>query len=142
MVPALGESEAVYAWAVTMYSFGELFGAVLAGPVNRVLPYRLCFLFGALLCPLGYIVYSSAQAGWMVLLARFVIGLNCGFILTFITAYIGETTTELYESQLNDEVCCVVSKPCELIFLYELLRQVYVCRCTCMALSRPRVLIM
>ena len=102
--PGLGESEEIYAWAVTMYSIGELIGALLAGSIKRVLPYRLCFLLGTLLCPLGYAVYSSAVAGWMVVLARLIIGMNCGLILSLITTYIGETTMELYKSKSNNNV--------------------------------------
>ena len=74
-----------------MYSIGELIGALFAGYVKHILSYRLCFLLGTLLCPLGYAVYSSAVVGWMVVLARLIIGMNCGLILSLIIIYIGET---------------------------------------------------
>ena len=102
--PGLGESEAIYAWAVTMYSIGELIGALLAGSIKSILPYRLCFLLGTLFCPLGYAVYSFAVAGWMVMLARLIIGMNCGLILALITAYIGETTVEFDRKKSNHNV--------------------------------------
>ena len=104
MQPGLGQSETFYAWAVTLYSLGEFVGAMGAGFITKLLPYRLAFLLAIAMCPLGYLLYSlvTAAHAWVVLVARLCIGMNAGLLLVLITTYLGETATRVHKSMPQD----------------------------------------
>ena len=87
--------ESFYSWAVTMYSLGELLGALIAGCITQFVPYRHSILLSALLLAVGSLFYATTTQGWMVLIGRLCAGLNAGFGLVLVTAYLGETATEV-----------------------------------------------
>ena len=93
--PGLGLSESFYSWAVSMYSIGELIGAPLAGYMTKYIPYRFTLLLSALLLAIGCFFYAMSLYGWMVLVARLLIGLHTGIGVVVVTAYLGETATEV-----------------------------------------------
>lgn len=98
-MPGLGKSESFYAMAVAMYSIGEFVGALGAGPLTRLVSYRQNFLWSLVVCVVGNLLYGIGMRGWMVLMGRFFIGVNCGLLLVLITSYIGVTASEVSEKQ-------------------------------------------
>ena len=93
--PGMGLSESYYSWAVSMYSIGELIGAPLAGYMTKYIPYRFTLLLSALLLAIGCFFYAMTLHGWMILVARLLIGLHTGIGVVVVTAYLGETGTEV-----------------------------------------------
>ena len=93
--PGLGQSESIYSWAVTMYSTGELAGALVAGQLIKYVPYRHAILWACGALIFGSLFYGIAVTGWMVLVGRLLIGIHAGLGIVLVTSYIGETTTEL-----------------------------------------------
>ena len=105
----LGQSETFYSWAVTMFSFGDMLGALVAGKLTHYISYRLSFLLGLSLCVVGHILYflTNQHQVWMILVARFIIGLHVGCITVLVCAYIGETAPEelANQPQLDSNHC-------------------------------------
>lgn len=94
--PGLGQSEFFYSWAATIFSFGEVTGALVAGGLTRCVPYRLSFLMSLSICVVGYLLYflTNEHRVWMILVARFIIGFHVGGTIVLVYAYIGETAPE------------------------------------------------
>ena len=78
-----------------MYSFGELVGALVGGYMTKYIPYRYTLLSSALLLAVGCFFYAMTLHGWMILVARLLIGLHAGIGVVVVTAYLGETGTEV-----------------------------------------------
>ena len=103
--PGLGQSESFYSVAVTMFSIGEVVGALGAGKILQLFHYRQCFLCGLFLCVAGYLLYAltNAMHFWMILVARFVIGISASSLRAFEIAYIGETAEQEAAKQHQPE---------------------------------------
>ena len=72
--PGIDQSEFFYSWVVTAYGIGEVtFSLVYAGLYN-VVPYTYIFLTLVVSYILGYLLYAVASSGWVILVARFLIG--------------------------------------------------------------------
>ena len=92
IVPGFGRSEEFYTVAVTMYSVGELFGALISPLVYKFLPNRFSFLIGSLCVPIAFIIYCLAPSAWFILLARLIVGSNAGLIFPLVSIYMSETS--------------------------------------------------
>ena len=103
IVPGFGKSEVFYTWAVTMYSVGEVVGAFSAPPLSKHVPYRLSFAIGALASLVAFLFYSLAPSIWFVLVARFFVGVNNGLLVPLVLTYLIETSTDVYQRQLELE---------------------------------------
>ena len=90
-----------------MYSGAELSSALAAGLLGKRVRTRILFLSGAIFQTLGFLVYGLSEFGWMVVLARGLIGVNGGITLSTIYSYIGKSAHEY------SELCEHVKKPCE-----------------------------
>ena len=95
--PGLGESEIIYAWAVTAFSIGEVLGASLAAFLTQCFPYIISPLVASLLYMLGGVLYALAVQGWMVIVGRFLSGFACTILTVLIMSYIGEIGTKVDE---------------------------------------------
>ena len=91
----MGLSEYFYSWAVSMYSVGELISAPLSGFATKYIPYRYTILLSSILLAAGSLLYAVAVQGWMVLIARLLLGLNVGSGIVLVTTYLGETAIEV-----------------------------------------------
>ena len=80
-----------------MYSGAELSSALAAGLLGKRVRTRFLFLSGALLQTLGFVVYGFSQFGWMVVVARTLIGFNGGITLSTVYTYIGKSAREYSE---------------------------------------------
>ena len=90
-IPAgLGQSELLYSWAVAIYYFGEVAGAVIMGILVRHLPFWYALLIGLPTSPLGYFLYLTATTGQALLLSRLLIGTMAGIVPTIAYSYFGE----------------------------------------------------
>ena len=95
--PGLGESETVYAWAITAFSAGEIAGAPFAGFMVVKLPYIFTPIVASVLYITGGVVYALATGGWMVKAGRFLSGFACTMGAVLQTSYIGEMGTRVDE---------------------------------------------
>ena len=93
--PGLGLSEVFYSWTVCVYSIGEVVAAAIAGYMTKYIPYRYTILLAALTLAVGLLLYALTVQGWMIIVARLLIGVHTGFDLVLVTAYLGETGTEV-----------------------------------------------
>ena len=93
--PGLGLSELFYSWTVCVYSIGEILGASVAGYVTKYIPYRYTILLAALTLAVGLLLYALTVQGWMIIVARLLLGVHTGFDLVIVTAYLGETAIEV-----------------------------------------------
>ena len=103
IVPGFGKSEVFYTWAVTIFSVGEVVGAFSAPTLSKHLPYRLSFAIGALASLVAFLFYSLAPSVWFILVARFFVGVNSGLLVPLVLTYLVETSTEVYQRQLELE---------------------------------------
>ena len=76
-----------------MYSIGELISAPLSGFATKYIPYRYTILASSLSLAVGSLLYAVAVQGWVVLIARLLLGLNVGSGIVLVTTYLGETAT-------------------------------------------------
>ena len=95
--PGLGESETVYAWAITAFSAGEIAGAPFAGFMVEKLPYIFTPVVASVIYIIGGIVYALATGGWMVIAGRFLSGFAVTMGVVLQTSYIGEMGTRVDE---------------------------------------------
>ena len=93
--PGLGLSEVFYSWTVSAYSIGEIFGAPVAGYMTKYIPYRYTIMLTALTLAVGLLLYALTIQGWMIIVARLLIGIHTGFDLVLVTTYLGETAIEV-----------------------------------------------
>ena len=79
-----------------MCSLGQIMGAFTAGKLSQYVPYRQSFLWGLSLSVMGYLLYflTNEQRVWMILMARFIIGMHIGLMVVLVSTYLGETATE------------------------------------------------
>ena len=73
-VPGFGQSEFFYSWVVAAYSIGEVTLAVVYAYLFHVVPYTYIFLSLITSYILGSLLYAVASSGWMILIARFLVG--------------------------------------------------------------------
>ena len=95
--PGLGESELIYAWAITSFSIGEICGAPFAGLLIKQFPYIVTPLLASLIFAIGGVIYSLATAGWIVIISRLLSGFASTMGEVFQTSYIGEVGTQVEE---------------------------------------------
>jgi len=90
VTPGLGGSEFFYSWVVTAYSIGEVtFGFVYAYLFNAV-PYTYIFLSLIMSYILGSLLYAVASRGWMIWVARFLVGGGCHTTQAAYFVYVAE----------------------------------------------------
>lgn len=84
----LGVSEGVYAWAVSANNIGGIFGGISGGILASIIPYWYSLLAALICYTVGALLYGTAQYGWMVVMARLLIGIFSGLQRSLIYAYI------------------------------------------------------
>ena len=72
--PGLGRSEFFYSWVVTASSIGEVTFALVYAGLYNVVPYTFVFLSLIVSYILGYLLHAVTSCGWVILVARFLIG--------------------------------------------------------------------
>ena len=77
--PGLGQSEFFYSGVVTAYSIGEVTFALVYAYLFHVVPYTYIYLSLLMSYILGSVLYAVASHGWMILVARFLVG-GCSVI--------------------------------------------------------------
>ena len=90
----LGASEVVYSLAAGMTSAGEFGGALLVSVATQRLGYMLLFVSGAVLQTVGFLIYGCSTAGWMVVVARILNGVNSGILVSLPFSYFGQSVAE------------------------------------------------
>ena len=65
------------------------------GYMTKYIPYRYTILLTALTLAVGLLLYALTVQGWMVLVARLLIGVHTGFDLVLVSTYLGETAMEV-----------------------------------------------
>lgn len=81
-------NEGTYAWAVSADSVGGFLGGLSGGVLASIIPYWHGFLIALLFDVIGFLIYSIAQYGWMVILAKLFIGTYSGLQRSLVYAYI------------------------------------------------------
>lgn len=99
--PGLGQSEFTYSWVVTIYSIGELIGAIVGGLLSSVLTYRFNIFLVNIILLIGGVLYALASQTWMIITARLLMGIHCGLGLVLLTSYIGVTTDQIEKQKLS-----------------------------------------
>lgn len=87
--PGLGVNENVYAWSVSVNDIGGFLGGLLGGVLASTVPYWYGFLIALIFNVAGFLIYGTARAGWMIILARLLIGTFSGLQRSLVYAYIG-----------------------------------------------------
>ena len=88
----------LYGWVIAMYSIGQLISSPTLGYLSQKLPYRPLFVFTISLMIIGNLLYAylslfpRTMAGYMMLLARFILGFGAGN-MTLIRTYATAVTT-------------------------------------------------
>ena len=77
-----------------MFSAGEIGGALLVSMATQRLGYMLLFVSGAMFQTVGFLIYGCSTAGWMVVVARVLIGVNSGIIISLPFSYFGQSVAE------------------------------------------------
>ena len=82
-------SEKFYHVAVSSFSTGEIPAALILGILSSRIPFWYSAM-GALLCyTIGYVLFAIAVSGWMIVVARVLIGMFTGLQVVIIFAYFG-----------------------------------------------------
>ena len=82
-------NENVYAWSVSVSNIGGFLGGLIGGVLASTVPYWYGFLIALLFNAFGFLIYGTARAGWMIILARLLIGIFSGLQRSLVYAYIG-----------------------------------------------------
>lgn len=90
--PGLGETDVFYSWVATSFSLGALVISVIAGQMPKLIGYRVSVTIACLCLSGGGLLYSLATNGWMVLAARFLMGMFDGCAYVFTYSYISEVS--------------------------------------------------
>jgi MFS family permease len=95
--PGLGGSELHYAWTIMAYAIGETVIAPVAGFTTERFPYVFSLLATLVFFSIGGIFYANSTQVWMVIVARFIIGLGAGYGAVVVHSYLGEMSTRFDE---------------------------------------------
>lgn len=83
-----------------MYSGGSVIGGLIAAALlTKVHDYRRVLTIGPILQVLGGVLYATSTTGWMVILARFINGVNCGLTAASSMSYYTLSTSEYNKSR-------------------------------------------
>ena len=97
--PGLGESETFYSWVATSFSFGALTISPIAGQMPPLIGYRLSVAIASLFLVGGGLLYTFATNGWMVFMARFMMGLFDGCAYVFSYSYLSSIGNKLEKAR-------------------------------------------
>ena len=92
-------SENVYTWSVSVNSIGAFLGGLTGGTLASTIPYWYSFLLALIFNALGFLLYATAQHGWVVVLARILVGMFSGLQRSLVFAYIGVSYQNYVEIQ-------------------------------------------
>jgi len=98
--PGIGQSEFFYSWVVTAYGIGEVTFALVYSGLYNVVPYTCIFLTLIVSYILGYLLYAVASCGWVILVARFLIGVISVLGESAFFVYVAEREVD-YETAYN-----------------------------------------
>jgi MFS family permease len=110
--PGLGVSEDVYAWSVSVHSVGGLIGGICGGVLASLVPYWYSFLMATLFYVFGFLLYGTAQYGWMIILSQLLVGIYSGLQRSLIYAYIGTSYQSYVEIRQRAGKKVNISKYC------------------------------
>ena len=85
--PGLEQSEEFYSMTYVALFVGHTAAAVAIGLLFNLIPTWYLFLVSTLCHTLGYLLYALASKGWMMLLARWLAGMQLGAADTLVFAY-------------------------------------------------------
>jgi len=98
--PGIDQSEFFYSWVVTAYGIGEVTFALVYSGLYNVVPYTCIFLTLIVSYILGYLLYAVASCGWVILVARFLIGVISVLGESAFFVYVAEREVD-YETAYN-----------------------------------------
>ena len=77
----------IYSIAVAMYSVGELVGSLSFASLSLSVGHSVLFFSGVVLQTCAFFLYGLSNAGWMVIVARLLLGLHGGLVLALPPSY-------------------------------------------------------
>ena len=92
-------SDNVYAWSVSVNNIGGLLGGLSGGALACFVPYWYGLLVALLFNVVGFLIYAIAQQGWMIILARLLIGIFSGLQRSLVFAYISVSYQSYVETK-------------------------------------------
>ena len=98
--PGLGETDTFYSWVATSFSLGALFISPIAGQMPPLLGYRLSVAIATLFLVGGGLLYAFATDGWMIFMARFLMGLFDGCAYVFSYSYLSSIGNQLEKASI------------------------------------------
>jgi len=98
--PGIDQSEFFYSWVVTAYGIGEVTFALVYSGLYNVVPYTYIFLTLVVSYTLGYLLYAVTSCGWVILVARFLIGAVSVLGESAFFVYVAEREVD-YETAYN-----------------------------------------
>jgi len=98
--PGIGQSEFFYSWVVTAYAIGEMTFALVYAYLYNVVPYTYIFLSLTVSYILGYLLCALSSCGWVILVARFLIGAVSVLGESAFYVYVAEREVD-YETAYN-----------------------------------------
>jgi hypothetical protein len=101
--PGLGETDTFYSWVATSFSFGALTISPLAGQMPPLIGYRLSVAIASLFLVGGGLLYTFSTNGWMVFMARFMMGLFDGCAYVFSYSYLSNIGNKLEKARREKE---------------------------------------
>lgn len=100
--PGLGESDMFYSWAITIFSVSALVISPIAGVLPRFITYRLSILLFLLVFIVGSLLYAQAVEPWMILVARFLLGIFDGASPILLLSYASRSASIIVDARKND----------------------------------------
>ena len=97
---------------MSVNNIGGFFGGILGGILASTIPYWYSFLIALLFNVVGFLLYATAQYGWMVILARLLIGTFSGLQHSLVYAYIGVSYQQYIEIRRQAGMKTVPTKYC------------------------------
>ena len=101
--PGFGESELFYSLTITTYSVGSIIASPLTGFLTLCLPYVSILLAGVFMHTASNLLYGLASHGWMILIARFLLGASFKFFKVSALTYISNKESD-YEKAYTEHV--------------------------------------
>lgn len=97
--PGLGETDTFYSWVATAFSLGALFISPIAGQMPPLLGYRLSVAIATVFLVGGGFLYTFATNGWMIFMARFLMGIFDGCAYVFSYSYLSNIGNKLEKAR-------------------------------------------
>ena len=77
-----------------MFSVGEVVGSLSSASLSLSVGHSVLFFSGVVLQTCAFLIYGLSNAGWMVIIARLLLGLHGGLILALPPSYFSMSVEE------------------------------------------------